>query len=72
MLDKDKRIRELEELVVILMAKISSLEEELSHYRTKKNSGNSSIPPSLYSYRAKRTASLRKPSDRQAGGQTGH
>jgi transposase len=55
-----------------LLAKITSLEQELSFYRTKKNSQNSSIPPSQDPYRVKRTESLREKSGRNPGGQPGH
>jgi transposase len=55
-----------------LLAKISSLEQELSLYRTKKNSRNSSIPPSQDPYRTKRTESLREKTGRKPGGQPGH
>jgi len=78
-LDKDKYIKSLEEQIVsldaridLLLSKIASLDKELSYYRTKKNSGNSSVPPSKDPYRVKRTESLRKPTDKKAGGQPGH
>jgi transposase len=55
-----------------LLDKVSQLEAELSYYRTKKNSGNSSIPPSQDPYRARRTESLRTKSGLKPGGQKGH
>ena len=55
-----------------LKARITSLEEELLRYRTKKNSSNSSIPPSQDPNRIKRTESLRECSGRKPGGQPGH
>jgi len=74
-----KRIIELERqlscqalLIETLLGKISCLESELSAYRTKKDSGNSSVPPSQDPYRPKRTESLRQRSGRKAGGQVGH
>jgi len=74
-----KRIIELERqlswqalLIETLLEKISYLESELSIYRTKKDSGNSSVPPSQDPYRPKRTESLRQRSGRKAGGQVGH
>jgi len=73
------RIRKLEEqlafqaqLITKLLQKIESLEKELSFYRTKKHSGNSSIPPSQDPFRAKRTESLRRSSGLPPGGQSGH
>jgi len=55
-----------------LLGRISQLESELSRYRTKKNSSNSSIPPSHDPYRQKRTESLRTQSGLKPGGQPGH
>jgi len=66
------RILELERLVVLLMEEIAALKEELSFYRTKKDSSNSSLPPSRDTYRIKRTESLRERSGRKPGGQLGH
>ena len=72
-------MKELEEqlevqiqLVSRLLQKIELLEKELSFYRTKKNSANSSIPPSCDPYRIKRTESLRSETGRKPGGQPGH
>jgi transposase len=53
-------------------AKIALLEKELLIYRTKKNSSNSSIPPSQDPFRIKRTESLREKTGRKPGGQPGH
>ena len=55
-----------------LEARNALLEKELSLYRIKKNSSNSSIPPSQDPHRIKRTESLRKSSARKPGGQPGH
>jgi hypothetical protein len=55
-----------------LLGKVAMLECELSSYRTKKNSRNSSIPPSQDPYRNKRTESLRVKSGLKPGGQPGH
>ena len=51
---------------------ISLLEKQIALYNTKKDSSNSSIPPSQDPYRIKRTESLRKISGRKPGGQLGH
>ena len=76
---KDKRIKELESQVASLtqqikelLIRIDYLETELSYYRTKKNSSNSSIPPSQDPHRKKRTESLREKSGLKPGGQSGH
>ena len=66
------RIQELEQLVVTLMQKIETLEKELSYYRSKKNSSNSSVPPSQDPYREKRTETLRQRSGLKPGAQEGH
>jgi transposase len=73
------RIQELEEKISVLLEtisnqhkKIAQLEKELSFYRTKKNSSNSSTPPSHDLHRVRRTESLRERSGRKPGGQPGH
>jgi transposase/uncharacterized coiled-coil protein SlyX len=65
-------IGELLDKHVQLEAKIALLEQELSYYRHKKDSVNSSIPPSQDPHRLKRTESLREKSTRKVGGQPGH
>jgi len=55
-----------------LMAKIDVLECELARYTTRKDSNNSSLPPSKDENRPPRTSSLREKSGRKAGGQPGH
>jgi hypothetical protein len=65
-------IAELSTKVSLYESKIIQLGKELSIYRTKKNSSNSSLPPSQDPFRVKRTESLRERSGRQPGGQQGH
>ena len=60
------------QLIKDLLAKISFLEDKLSYYCTKKDSSNSSIPPSRDPHRVQRTESLRQSSGRKQGGQLGH
>lgn len=55
-----------------LTTKINALVRELEKYTTKKDSGNSSIPPSKDENRPPRTSSLREKGNRKAGGQLGH
>lgn len=58
-------------VIVRLEARIDKLEEELEKYKTRKDSNNSSIPPSRDENRPPRTSSLRQRSDRKVGGQPG-
>jgi transposase len=58
--------------IPLLMARIDFLERELARYTTRKNSNNSSMPPSKDENRPPRTSSLREKSNRKAGGQPGH
>lgn len=73
------RVSELEELrlsdakqIAEKDKKIASLEAELAQYRTPKNSGNSSLPPSTDFAPPKRNQSLREKSDKKPGGQFDH
>ena len=59
-------------MVINLNIKIAALESELSKYRTPKNSGNSSLPPSSDFAAPKRNQSLREKSGKFPGGQKGH
>ena len=56
----------------LLKTKIDVLERELARYTTRKDSNNSSLPPSKDENRPPRTSSLREKSGRKAGGQPGH
>ena len=58
--------------IPLLMARIDVLERELARYTTRKDSSNSSLPPSKDENRPQRTRSLREKSNRKAGGQPGH
>ena len=58
--------------IPLLIARIEALERELAHYKTKKDSSNSSLPPSKDENRPPRTSSLREKGVRKAGGQPGH
>jgi transposase len=72
-------IEELKRIVLMqgeeitrLMKKIEVLERELERYMTRKDSNNSSLPPSKDENRPRRTSSLREKGNRKAGGQPGH
>ena len=65
-------VKEQARKIVMLEAKIDKLEWELKKYKTRKDSNNSSIPPSKDDNRPPRTSSLRQKSDRKVGGQPGH
>jgi Transposase and inactivated derivatives len=54
------------------MVRIDVLERELARYTTRKDSNNSSMPPSKDENRPPRTSSLREKGNRKAGGQPGH
>jgi len=56
----------------LLKARIADLEQKLERYINRKDSNNSSIPPSKDENRPPRTSSLRPKSNRKAGGQSGH
>ncbi|MFI5196516.1 MAG: IS66 family transposase [Chitinophagales bacterium] len=64
--------KELKATIAKQNDKIASLESELAQYRTPKNSGNSSLPPSSDFAPPKRNQSLREKSDKKPGGQFGH
>lgn len=55
-----------------LLVRVENLEQELSFYKSRKNSGNSHIPPSVSLNKPQRNQSLREKSGKKAGGQQGH
>lgn len=55
-----------------LRLKVSKLEEKISILKQRKNSRNSSIPPSQDPNRTNRNTSLRSKGEKRNGGQTGH
>jgi len=63
-----KKIKEIE----VLERRIEVLESELARYKTRKDSSNSSMPPSKDENKPPRTSSLREKSGRKVGGQPGH
>ena len=58
--------------IPLLVARIEVLERELARYTTRKDSNNSSMPPSKDENRPPRTSSLREKGARKTGGQPGH
>jgi transposase len=72
-------IEELKRIILIqaqeiklLKARITDLEQKLERYINRKDSNNSSLPPSKDENRPPRTSSLREKSERKVGGQPGH
>ena len=78
----DKIIADLQRIILmqaqelakipLLITRIDALERELERYKTKKDSNNSSLPPSKDENKPPRTVSLREKGNRKAGGQPGH
>jgi transposase len=75
----DKIIVDLQRIILmqarentLLKSRLEELERELARYKTKKDSNNSSLPPSKDENRPPRTSSLREKGGRKAGGQPGH
>jgi len=58
--------------IKLLKSRITELERIVEQLTTRKDSNNSSIPPSKDENRPPRTSSLREKSDRKVGGQPGH
>lgn len=67
---KKPTYEELFQTVEVLLKRVDELEQEVNRLRNKKNSGNSSIPPSKDENRPKRK-SLREKSGLKPGGQQG-
>ncbi len=67
-----KRINELEQTVLGQKSEIEELRARLSDYETKKDSTNSSKPPSSAYGNRPKPQSLRKGSGEKVGGQPGH
>ena len=67
-----EKILTLESIIIQQAKIISALEHELSKYKTKKNSSNSSLAPSTDIGKPKRNQSLRDKSGKKPGGQLGH
>jgi transposase len=65
-------IWDLRDTVAGLRVEIKSLKAELEVSKNKKNSSNSSIPPSQDQNRPKKNQSLREKTSRKVGGQPGH
>ena len=58
--------------IKLLKARITDLEQKLERYINRKDSNNSSLPPSKDENRPPRTSSLREKSERKVGSQPGH
>lgn len=66
------QISELKQVIIDQKSEIEDLKTRLSDYQTKKNSNNSSKPPSSDFGNLKKTKSLKKSSGKKVGGQPGH
>ena len=66
------QVNELKQIVRVQKSEIDELKTRLSDYETKKNSTNSSKPPSSDFGNLKKTKSLKKSSGKKVGGQPGH
>lgn len=72
MTEEQKRIQELEKEVASLKGIINDLLDRINKLQNRKNSNNSSVPPSKDENRPRKTKSLRKASGKKPGGQKGH
>lgn len=70
--EEQRRIKELEKENASLRAIVNDLMDRINRLQTRKNSNNSSLPPSKDENRPRKTKSLREPSGRRTGGQKGH
>lgn len=70
----EKTVQELIAIVKVQLTRIEELEAEVLRLKTRKNSGSSSLPPSMDKGKpsAKPNQSLRTQSDKKSGGQLGH
>lgn len=66
------QINELKQVIEELKSENEELKSKLADYQTKKNSNNSSKPPSSDFGRLQKTKSLKKSSGKKVGGQPGH
>lgn len=71
-LDIQLLLQTLQQTITEQAAIIVKLKERISILENKKNSNNSSIPPSQDQNRPKKNQSLREPTNRKIGGQQGH
>ena len=69
---RDQLIATQATLIETMKAGLASLEKEIAILKNKKDSSNSSIPPSKDENRPKKNQSLREKTDRLVGGQKGH
>ncbi|MFW6223225.1 MAG: IS66 family transposase [Bacteroidota bacterium] len=69
---EQKKIKELEAEVKTLKGLVKDLLDRIDKLQNRKNSRNSSVPPSKDENRPKKTKSLRTKSGKKPGGQYGH
>ena len=68
---QNEQLTKLREEIAAKDAQIASLTKKIEELTHKKNSGNSSTPPSKDGYQKPAPKSLREKSGRKAGGQAG-
>jgi transposase len=66
------QIDELKQVIEVLKSENKEVKSKLADYQAKKNSNNSSKPPSSDFGNLKKTKSLKKSSGKKVGGQPGH